>query len=76
MPTRGKRSGLGFTVADNARDDEIGIVERSAERVPDRVAELAAFVNRSRRLRRDVARHTARERELFEEPLHAFARRA
>ena len=70
MPARRERARLGLAVADDARDDEIGIVERGAERVPDRVAELAAFVDRARRLRRDVARHAARERELPEQPLH------
>ena len=73
VPARRERTGLGFAVADDARDDEIGIVERGAERVPDRIAELAALVDRARRLRRDVARHAAGKRELAEQPLHPLA---
>ena len=61
MPARGQRPGFGLAVADDAGDDQIGIVERRAVRVRERVSELAAFVDRSRRLRRDMARNAARE---------------
>src|SRR5207248_7126380 len=69
-PARGQRAGLGFTVADDARDEQVGIVERGAERVTDRVAELATFVNRAGRLGSNVTRHAARERELAEQLVH------
>ena len=48
-------------------DEQVGVVERRAEGVRERVAELAALVDRARRLGRDVARDPARERELAEE---------
>ena len=72
MPARGQRSGLGFAVADDAGDDQIGIVEGRAIGVREGVAELAAFVDRAGRLRRHVAGDAAGERELGEEPLHAL----
>ena len=55
MPGGGKRSGFRLAVANDAGDDEIGIVERRAERMAQRIAELAAFVDRARALRRHVA---------------------
>ena len=70
MPARRQRPGLGLAVADDAGDDQVGIVERRAVGVRQRVAELAALVDRARRLRRDVARDAAGEGELGEEPLH------
>ena len=79
VPARRERSGLRLAVADDARDEQVGIVERRAERVRERVAELAALVDRSRRLGRDVARDPAGKRELPEEaaqPLFVLADRA
>ena len=67
MPARRERAGLGLAVADDARDEQVGVVERRPERVRERVAELAALVDRAGRLRRGVARDAARERELAEE---------
>ena len=45
----------------------LGVVERGAVRVGERVAELPALVDRARRLRRRVARDPAGERELPEQ---------
>ena len=56
-----------FAVADDAGDDQIGIVERGSEGMAERIAQLAAFVNRSRRRRRDVAGNAAGKRELLEQ---------
>ena len=70
MPTRRQRPGLRLAVADDAGDEQIGIVERRAERVDERVAELPALVDRARRLRRDVARNAAGKRELPEQLAH------
>ena len=64
MPRRGQRSGLRLAVADDAGDDEIGIVEHRAERVAERIAQLAALVDRARALRRRVAGNAAGKREL------------
>ena len=70
MPAGRQRAGLGLAVADDAGDDQVGIVERRAVGVRQRVAEFAAFVDRAGRLRRDVARNAAGKRELLEQPLH------
>ena len=69
MPRRGQRSGLGFAVADDTRGDESGIVEDGAERVAQRVPELAALVDAAWRLRRGVAWNAAGKRELPKQPL-------
>ncbi len=70
VPARRERAGLGFAVADDTRDDQIGVVERGAEGVADRVPELATFVDRARRLGCDVTGNATGERELLEEPFH------
>ena len=48
VPGGGERAGLGLAVADHAGDDQVGVVEHRAERVAERVAQLAAFVDRAR----------------------------
>ena len=68
VPGRRQRPGLRLAVADDAGDDEIGIVEHGAERVTERIAELAALVDRTRTFRRRVAGDPARKRELQEQP--------
>jgi hypothetical protein len=67
VPARRERPGLGLAVADDAGDDELGVVEGGAEGVHQRVAELAALVDRAGHLRRRVAQDPAREGELAEE---------
>ena len=71
VPARRERPGLGLAVADDAGNEELGIVERCAERMRQRVAELAALVDRARRLRRDVRGDAAGKRELAEERAQA-----
>src|SRR5215469_13949604 len=58
---------LRFTVSNYGCDDQLGIVERSAASVGKHVAQLAAFVNRTRSLRRAVTADAAGERKLLEE---------
>ena len=72
MPARREGAGLRFAVADDRGDDEAGVVIGRAERMAERVAEFAAFVNRARSLRRDVTGNSSGKRELLEEPLQAF----
>ena len=72
MPARRKRPGLRFAVADDGGDDEIRVVEGGAVGVGKRIAEFAALVDGAGRLRRHMARNSAGERELREEPLHAL----
>ena len=56
MPACRQRSGLGFAVADDAGDDQIRVVESGAIGMREGIAELAAFMNGTGRLRRDMAR--------------------
>ena len=70
MPAGRQRAGLRLAVADDAGDDQVGVVEGGAVGVRQRVAELAALVDRARRLRRDVAGDAAGKAELLEQPLH------
>src|SRR5262249_50307769 len=72
MPTRGHGPGLCFAVADDTGNDQIGVIEGRSVGVREGVTELAAFVNRTGRLRCKVARDAAGERELGEEAVHAF----
>ena len=72
VPARRERARLGLAVADDAADEQVRVVERGAVGVHERVAELAALVDRARRLGRDVARDAAGERELAEQLAHAL----
>ena len=67
MPRRGQRSGFRLAVADDAGDDEIGIVEHRPERMAERIAQLAALVDRARALRRCVAGNSSGKRKLKKE---------
>src|SRR6516162_5506101 len=72
MPARGERPSLRFAIADDAGNDQIGVVERCSVGMREGVAELAAFVNRTGRLRCNMAGDTTREGELGEQALHAL----
>ena len=67
LPRALERRGLGLAVADDAGDDQLGVVERGAEGVQERVAELAALVDRAGCRHAHVARDPARRRELAHE---------
>ena len=47
VPGGSERGGFGFAIADDAGNDEIGIVKGGAVRMQQRVAEFAAFIDRS-----------------------------
>jgi hypothetical protein len=64
---RSPRGRFRFTIADDAGDDQIGIVERRPEGMAERVPQLATFVNRPRRRRRNMAGNPAGKRELLEQ---------
>ena len=72
VPARRHRPGLGLAVADDAGDEKLRVVEGRAEGVRERVSELAALVDRPRRLGRDVAGDAAGEGELAEQPPQAL----
>jgi hypothetical protein len=59
MPARRQWSSLGFTVTHHTARDQIRIIKHRSEGVQQRVTKLAAFVNRTRHFRRDVAGNAA-----------------
>src|SRR5208282_580755 len=67
MPSRGQRSGFRLAIADDADDDEIGIVEHRPKRMAERVPQLATLVDRPWALRRCVAGNPSGKRKLNEE---------
>jgi hypothetical protein len=67
LPRGRQRAGFRFAVADNAGDDQIRIVKRRAESVRQRIAQFAAFVNRTRSRRRHMAGNSAGKRKLREQ---------
>src|SRR3984893_12971603 len=69
MPRRRERPGFRFAIADHASDEQIRVVEYGAERVAERVPELAALMDRPWTLRGRMARNPARKRELRKELL-------
>jgi hypothetical protein len=71
LPGGRQRAGFRLAVADDAGDDQVGIVERGAEGMAERIAELAALVDRARRRRRDMAGNAAGKRELLEQLFQA-----
>ena len=70
VPAGSQRAGLGFAVADDAGDEQPGVVERRPVGVRQGIPELAALVDRPRHLRRDVAGDPAGEGELAEQLAH------
>ncbi len=68
LPGGRQRAGLRLAVADDTGDDQPRVVERGPEGVAERVAQLAAFVDRSRRRRRHMAADPAGKGELGEQP--------
>jgi hypothetical protein len=68
VPCGRERSRLGFAVADHARDEQVGVVERRTVGVAERVPQFAALMQGARGVGRRVARDAARERELAEQP--------
>jgi hypothetical protein len=51
MPGSGEGTRFRLAIADDAGDDEIGIVERCSEGMTERVAQLAALMDRARAFR-------------------------
>ena len=60
---RGCGSSLGFTITNDHRDDQLGLIHDGTKRNSKSVSELAAFVNRSWNLSVDVGGEPARGRE-------------
>ena len=71
VPTGGECAGFRFTVADDAADDQIRIVEGGAIGVGQRITQFAAFMDRAGRFRRYVTGNSVRPGELAKQPLQS-----
>ena len=58
---------LCLAIADDARDDQLRVIERRAEGMAERIAEFAAFMDGPGGRRRHVTRNAAGKRELLEQ---------
>src|SRR4029078_11612400 len=67
MPTSRERPGLALAIAHYAARDQAGIIEDRAVRMDQGIAQLSAFMNRARCLRRGMTWDAARKRELLDE---------
>ncbi len=76
LPASFERTRFGLAVADDAGNDQIGIVESGAESVNQRVAEFAALVHGIWDVRSAMAGHAAGRRKLSEQKPHAVLIRA
>ena len=72
MPGGCQRPGFRFAVAHHAAGDQVRRVEHRAKSVQQRITQLAAFVDRTRRFRRNVAGNAAGKGKLPEQAAHAF----
>ena len=72
VPAGCEGPGLRLAVADDAGDDQAGVVERCPISVAEGVPKLATLVNAARRLGRDMAGDASREAELLEKPPHSL----
>ena len=71
VPCRRRRPGFGLAVADDATDDQVGIVERRAERRRQGVTQFAALVDRAGNARVEMAGKPARPGETPHELVQA-----
>src|SRR5699024_1898484 len=72
LPAGGQGAGFGLAVAHGDRGDQVGVVKHRAEGVGDGVAQLAALVDGTGGLRRNVAGDAAGEGKLLEQAAHAL----
>src|SRR5260370_34352064 len=68
---RGQRSGLRFAVSHDNGDDEVRVVEGSAESVRQAITELAAFMDGTGSIGRAMTADASWKGKLFEEFLEA-----
>ena len=73
VPTGGERAGFRFSVANDASDDQIRIVEGGAIGMDQGIAEFAAFMDRPGRFRRDMTWNAVRPGELAKQPLQSVS---
>src|SRR5579859_3652722 len=67
MPRRSQGARFRFTIADNAGNHKMGVVEHSPKSVAEGITQLAAFMDRSGALRRCVAGNSPGKGKLEEE---------
>ena len=72
MPACSERSGFSFAVTHHAGDDQVRVVEGRAIGMDQRIAEFAAFMDRSGCFRGRMARYASGEGKLPEQPMHAL----
>ena len=70
VPRGGQRAGLRLAVAHHTGGDQVGVIRHGAEGVGQRVAQLAALMDRAGGLRCHMAGNAAGEGETLEELLH------
>ncbi len=66
LPGSRQRSCFRFAIADDARNDQAGVVKRRTKCMAERITEFSSFVNRPRRSRCDMAGNATRKGELCE----------
>src|SRR5579872_1324705 len=66
MPPGGQRTSLRLPIADDAGDDQVGVVKGGAVRMTERIAQFAPLVNAAGSFGRDVAGNTTWKAELLE----------
>ena len=71
MPTRGQRPGLRLSISHYTTDQKVRIIKGCAIGMRNAVTEFSSLMNGSRRLRRHMARDSARKRKLLEQTFHA-----
>ncbi len=64
MPRCRQRSCLRFPITHNTGDNKIGIIQHGAERMTERIAKLASFMDRPRTLRRYMARESRQGKKI------------
>ena len=73
LPGAFKRSGLGFSIPNDSRDDQIGVVESGAKGVGKDIAQLASFVNGAWGGHTDVAGDPSRGRKLAKQATYTLS---
>src|SRR5437867_4113255 len=71
VPACGESASFGFTISNNAANQQIRIIERRAVSMRECVSQLAAFMDGARGFGRDMTRNATGKRELREQALHA-----
>src|SRR6476619_1939153 len=66
VPGSSQWTSFSFAITDHCRDDQVGIIERSAARVRQNITQLASFVDRAWRFGSAVTADATGKRKLLE----------